>query len=80
MAVVAQMCAEPCLHARRRGDRLAAVREGRRAISVLPTVPHWYGMLIQALVSTVDHEAAIERFPAQWGYRAELDRALGVSS
>jgi thioesterase domain-containing protein len=85
-ATVAQMCAERCLQARRRGDRLSAVREGQRAISLLPTVPHWYGMVIEALVSHGDREAAfelreqaLERFPAQWGYRAELDRALGVS-
>lgn len=81
--VQAELAGWFCKVALRQGDWAAAVRHGNASVDGLPDVSAVYPRLILALVklgrgdeAARRYQQALERFPARWGYRELLDRAL----
>lgn len=84
--VQAELAGWFCRLALREGDWEAAVRHGTASVDGLPDVSEVYPLLVRGLVQLgrIDeaerrHRQAVERFPARWGFREQLDQALAAS-
>ena len=71
------------LQARQEGDWASAVQHARNAVRDLPMIAFWHAALIEALAKLGQRdealrvrEQALERFPEQGGYRADLQPVM----